>query len=58
MIAQSSGAKNAQLYRGGGNTNQQQHRDSRGSSKYCLECGTEFPVAWAKFCSHCGYTRS
>ena len=44
---------------------QQQYRGSGGmqqppmtSNKYCHECGTEFPVAWAKFCSNCGITRT
>lgn len=28
-----------------------------GNSKFCHECGTEFPVKWARFCSFCGDRR-
>ncbi|CAF0852775.1 unnamed protein product [Brachionus calyciflorus] len=27
-------------------------------SKFCHECGSEFPVEWAKFCSYCGSGRA
>ena len=27
------------------------------SSKFCHECGSEFPVQWARFCSFCGDRR-
>jgi len=26
-------------------------------SKFCHECGSEFPVKWARFCSFCGDRR-
>ncbi len=28
-----------------------------GASKFCVECGTQFPVEWAKFCCLCGESR-
>ncbi len=27
------------------------------SSRFCHECGYEFPVQWARFCSYCGDKR-
>lgn len=30
---------------------------SAGTSKFCHECGSEFPVKWARFCSFCGDRR-
>lgn len=34
----------------------QQHGQNSGS-KFCHECGYEFPVQWARFCSYCGDQR-
>lgn len=30
---------------------------SSSGSRYCHECGYEFPVQWARFCSYCGDKR-
>jgi len=36
----------------------QQNSEGTGSSaKFCHECGSEFPVQWARFCSFCGDRR-
>jgi hypothetical protein len=37
---------------------QHQHNEQAGGpSKFCHECGSEFPVQWARFCSYCGDRR-
>lgn len=35
----------------------QQQPGSAGNAKFCHECGSEFPVKWARFCSYCGDRR-
>jgi hypothetical protein len=42
---------------GGGGSQQQNGEGVGGSSKFCHECGSEFPVQWARFCSFCGDRR-
>ena len=29
-----------------------------GGGRFCVECGTQFPVEWAKFCCLCGERRT
>ena len=29
-----------------------------GTSRFCVDCGTQFPVEWAKFCCLCGCRRT
>ncbi len=37
---------------------QSNSRKVPGQSKFCGECGTQFPVEWAKYCCLCGERRS
>ncbi len=39
------------------NVNAQQAEVGPPGSKFCHECGSEFPVKWARFCSFCGDRR-
>lgn len=61
-----NGSRAAGYSRGsGGGGAQQQYQQQQngeasgggGSSKFCHECGSEFPVQWARFCSFCGDRR-
>lgn len=51
-----SNAQNQQRQTSGGQQPQQK-AGSAGVAKFCHECGSEFPVKWARFCSFCGDRR-
>lgn len=53
-----TGGYAAQHRQNGSGSNQGlSHPESAGTSKFCHECGSEFPVKWARFCSFCGDRR-
>ncbi|XP_012518553.1 PREDICTED: zinc finger C2HC domain-containing protein 1A [Propithecus coquereli] len=41
----------------GGNTKSIEGNSSGHLPKFCHECGTKYPVEWAKFCCECGIRR-
>lgn len=53
-----NGTRGGGYGRGGGGGQQNGEAPGGGSSsKFCHECGSEFPVQWARFCSFCGDRR-
>lgn len=57
-----NGSRGVSYGRGGGGQQQQYQQNGEvaggnSSSKFCHECGSEFPVQWARFCSFCGDRR-
>jgi len=52
---QNGGGQRTMTY--GRQVSQQNNENQVATAKFCHECGSEFPVKWARFCSLCGDRR-